>query len=68
MAILRDDDPRVGCLALPLTAVAGFIVFALGLASVGVGAGASTVGGLVGAAIGSIIALMLVRRRSGTTD
>ena len=44
--ILRDEDPRVGCLAVPVSAVAGFILFALVAAAVGVSAGVSGVRGI----------------------
>lgn len=62
MAILRQHDPRIGCLALPVAALGGFIVFALVGAAFGLDAGAATVAALVGAATGAIVALVVVGR------
>lgn len=62
MAILRQHDPRIGCLAVPVAALGGFIVFALVGAAFGLDAGAATVAAVVGAAVGSIVALVVLRR------
>ncbi|MGI9624244.1 MAG: hypothetical protein ACR2PK_15520 [Acidimicrobiales bacterium] len=62
MAILREADPRIGCLAIPLSALGGFIVFTLVAAAVGLGAGVSGVVGLVGAVVGVAVAIRMLRR------
>lgn len=60
--ILRDDDPRVGCLAVPISILAGFIVGALIAASVGVSAAWSSVTGLLVGALGAAIAAWVLLR------
>ena len=62
VAILRDDDPRIGCLAIPICIVAGFIVVALVAAAFGASAGASSVAGLVGGVLAAAIAGWMLRR------
>ena len=62
MPITHKDDPRIGCLAVPLSALAGFIVFTLVAASVGFGAGYSVVIGLSGVMVGLVVAAMMTRR------
>jgi hypothetical protein len=63
VAILRETDPRIGCLAIPISAVAGFIVTALVAAAIGFGASEASVAGLVGAA-GAVMAAVLTLRRT----
>lgn len=60
--ILRNDDPRIGCLALPLTALGGVVLFALVAAAVGFGAGPSGVIGLGGAVVGIVASVIMLRR------
>ena len=60
--ILRDDDPRIAWLALPLAGLAGFILFALVAAAVGLSAGASGAIGLGGTVVGMVAAAMMLRR------
>jgi hypothetical protein len=62
VAILRDEDSRIGCLALPISAVAGFMLFALVAAAIGVSAGASSITGLVGAGVGVGVSWITVHR------
>lgn len=57
MPILRDDDPRIGCLAVPISIVAGFIVGALVAASLGTSAGWSSAIGLIVGAFGALVAV-----------
>jgi hypothetical protein len=60
--ILRDHDPRIGCLAVPLSTVAGFVVVVLAAAAAGVGASDATAAGVVGAVAGLAGGLTIVRR------
>ena len=60
--ILRQDDPRVGCLAVPICIVAGFIVGALIAAAFGVSAGWSSTIGLIVGGIGAVVAVVVLRR------
>lgn len=62
MAILRERDPRIGCLAVPLSLLAGFVVAALVAAALGAGSGTSTVTGLVGAGVAVVVAGVVLRR------
>ena len=56
------DDPRVGCLAVPICIVAGFIVGALIAAAFGVSAGWSSTIGLIVGGIGAVVAVVVLRR------
>jgi len=60
--ILREDDPRIGCLAIPISILGGFIVGALVAASVGVSAGWSSIIGLIAGAVGAVVAWIMLRR------
>lgn len=60
--ILRDDDPRMGCLAVPLSAVGGFVLFVLVAAALGASAGLSVIVAIVGALLGVAIAAAILRR------
>ena len=62
MAILRASDPRIGCLAVPISAVAGFVLLALLAAAIGAGAATSTVVGLGGGVLAVAISAVVVRR------
>ena len=62
MPILRQDDPRIGCLALPISIVGGFIVGALVAAAFGVSAGWSSTIGLIVGGIGAVVAALVLRR------
>ena len=62
MPILRQDDPRIGCLALPISIVGGFIVGALVTAAFGVSAGWSSTIGLIVGGIGAVVAALVLRR------
>ena len=62
VAILREADDRIGCLAVPISAVAGFIVLALVVAALGASAGAASVAGLIGAVVGVGVSIVMVRR------
>ena len=62
MAILRERDARVGCLAVPLTMVAGFVIGALAAAAVGAGSRTSTITGIVLALIGMGVAAAVLAR------
>ncbi len=62
--ILRQDDPRIGCLALPISIVAGFIVGALVAAAFGVSAGWSSTIGLIVGGIGAVVAAVVLRREN----
>lgn len=62
MPIERDHDERIAWLALPLAAVAGFVVFALVAAAVGAGAGPSSLTGVAGLVVGVAIAAVVLRR------
>ena len=61
VAITRDDDPRVGCLAVPLGLLGGFVLAALGSAAVGVSAGWATLAGAIGALVGLLAAFIALR-------
>jgi membrane associated rhomboid family serine protease len=61
VAITRENDPRVGCLAVPLGLIGGFVLAALGSAAVGASAGWATLAGAVGAVIGLLGALAVLR-------
>ncbi|MEM7285126.1 MAG: hypothetical protein AAF480_02150 [Actinomycetota bacterium] len=62
MPILREDDARIGCLAVPISILAGFIVGALVAAAVGASAGWSSITGVVVGCIGAIIAWVMLGR------
>jgi hypothetical protein len=62
VAILRERDARVGCLAVPITMLAGFVVGILGAAAVGAGARVSTITGGVLALVGLVIAAAILVR------
>lgn len=62
MPILRQDHPNIGCLAVPISAVGGFLLFALLAAAVGFGSGESGVVGIGGAAVGALVAFGILRR------
>jgi hypothetical protein len=62
VAILRESDPRVGCLALPLAFVAGLVVVMLLSAAIGLSAGGSALVGLAGGGIGVAVALAILAR------
>jgi len=64
MAILRDSDPNVGCLAVPIASIGGFITAAMLSASVGAGPGLAGAVGLGGSATGSIVAWIVLKRLS----
>ena len=61
--ILREDDPRIGCLAVPISILGGFIVGALVAASVGVSAGWSSTIGVIAGVLGAVVAAIMLRRR-----
>lgn len=61
MAILRDADPRIGCLAVPLSAVAGFVLFALVAAAIGAGSGLAGLVGIGGLVVGIVVAAVTLR-------
>jgi F0F1-type ATP synthase membrane subunit c/vacuolar-type H+-ATPase subunit K len=62
VAILRERDARVGCLAVPITMLAGFVIGILGAAAVGAGARTSTLTGGVLAMVGLVIAAAILVR------
>jgi hypothetical protein len=62
VAILRERDARVGCLAVPITMLAGFVVGILGAAAVGAGARVSTIIGGVLALVGLVVAAAILLR------
>ena len=66
--ILRDDDERLGCLALPMAGLAGLVVVALFAAAVGLGAGAASIAGVVGAAVAAAVARWLLPDQRGPED
>lgn len=61
MPIITDDHPRVGCLAVPISAVAGLVLFMLTFAAVGAGSAVSTGGGALGALVGAGTAAWILR-------
>jgi len=61
MAILQDEHPRVGCLAVPISAVAGFLLAVLLAAAVGASAGLAGVIGLGGAVAAAAISVAVLR-------
>jgi len=61
MAILQDEHPRVGCLAVPISAVAGFLLAVLLAAAVGASAGLAGVIGLGGAAVAILVSWRVLR-------
>ncbi len=63
MAILRDNDPNIGCLAIPISAVGGFIVLALTAAAAGGTAAASSIVGVAGLVAGAAAAWTLLRTK-----
>jgi hypothetical protein len=60
VAILRETDPNIGCLAVPISAVGGFIVLAFLAAAAGAGAALSTIIGLGGLGAGAVAAWILL--------
>ena len=61
MPIITDDHPRVGCLAVPISAVAGLVLFMLTFAALGGGSTVATAGGVLGALVGAGTAAWIVR-------
>ncbi len=62
MAIVRESDPRVGCLAVPVSTLAGFVVTVLLAAALGASAGSSVALGLAGGAVAMVIAGWFLKR------
>tara|TARA_B110000014_G_C19536053_1_gene287385 strand:- start:115 stop:324 length:210 start_codon:yes stop_codon:yes gene_type:complete len=62
MYSLPQAHQRIGCLALPLSTIAGFTVVTLFTASLGFSGFISTIAGLIGAATAMLIALMILRK------
>ncbi len=60
---MRESDPRIGCLAVPLAALAGFVVPVLAAAALGATAGASVVAGGGGAVLAIAVAVSVLRRQ-----
>ena len=65
MPIITDDHPRVGCLAVPISAVAGLVLFMLTFAAVGAGSTVATAGGVLGSLVGAGTAAWILRRNNG---
>ncbi len=62
MPIITDDHPRVGCLAVPISAVAGLVLFLLAFAALGAGSTLATAGGVLGALVGAGTAALILRK------
>ncbi len=62
MAIVRESDPRVGCVAVPGSTLAGFVVTVLLAAALGASAGSSVALGLAGGAVAMVIAGWFLKR------
>ena len=60
-----EEPKRMGCLNIPLTAVAGFIVVALFCAAVGVSASTSTIAGCFGGLAAVLSAEKILNRGKG---
>ena len=65
MYSLPDGNQRIGCLALPLSMIAGFTVVTLFSAAIGFSGFISTTAGFIGAATAMLIALMVLRKSGG---
>lgn len=68
MYSLPQGHQRIGCLALPLSMIAGFTVVTLFAASLGFSGFISTTAGFIGAATAMVIALMILRKSGGARE